>query len=205
MIGIEDIDGAILDPLPERCLCPRVAGGAAHRLRAEHVGHVEVLLRQQEILRAGFRDDDMSSRPRPPDFIERISAADMDDDERHARDFRERNGPVRGFALDWKRAGMRVGDRICTARPLEAVSQPADDLVVFGMDQHDGLFLPGRFEHVEDLAIAELHRLIGHIDLEAGMSAPDQGRQLLPKHGGRWVTDDEVKGIVPTVWPSARR
>ena len=82
------------------------------------------------------------------------------------------------------------------ASTLQSISQPADDLMIFRMNQHDGLFASGRFEHVEDLPIVEPHGVIGHIDLDAGVTAANERRQFLSQHSRRRIADNQVKGII---------
>ncbi len=59
--------------------------------------------------------------------------------------------PVRRLALhrQWSGGGVKGGPGL--ALLFQTIGKPADDLVIFGMDQHDGLFGPCRLEHVEDL------------------------------------------------------
>ena len=51
-------------------------------------------------------------------------------------------------------------------------------------------------EDVEDLVVADLHRIVGHVDLERGVAVLDQRRQFLPQRLWRRIGHDQVEGIV---------
>ena len=51
-------------------------------------------------------------------------------------------------------------------------------------------------EHVEDLAVAQFQRIVGHVDLERGVAVADQRRQFLAENLRRRIGDDEVERIV---------
>ena len=90
--------------------------------------------------------------------------------------------------------GMEL--RCAVALLDQVMRQPLDHVVVLGM-HHDQRAVPaGQRQDVQDLIVADLHGIVGHVDLERGVAVPDQRRQLLPQHLLRGVGDDQMEGIV---------
>ena len=65
------------------------------------------------------------------------------------------------------------------ARALELFGQPADAVGVLRMDHHQRAFASCEREHVKDLAVAQLERVVGHVDLERCVAVADERGQLL--------------------------
>ena len=78
----------------------------------------------------------------------------------------------------------------------QALREPGDDVVVLGVDHHHRALAPRRREHVEDLTVIELERVVGHVNLERRIAVLDQRRQLLAEHPLGRVRDDQVKGVI---------
>jgi len=112
------------------------------------------------------------------------------------KDLGESDGSVGGFAFDRARTRTGMVFRLNQAGALQRVGQPGDGLGVFGVDHDHRLFAPGKGQHVEDFAVVQLHVVIGHVDLERGISLADQGRQFLPQHRRSRVADDQVEGVI---------
>jgi hypothetical protein len=76
------------------------------------------------------------------------------------------------------------------------LGQPADDVVVLGVDHDHGAFGPGEGQHVEHLTVVELQGVVGQVDLEGGIAVADEGRQLLTQDLLRRVRHDQVEGVI---------
>ena len=80
--------------------------------------------------------------------------------------------------------------------PDEAARQPADHVVVLGVDHRQGAHPPRRRQHVEELAVVEADQVVGHVDLEGNDALGDQLRDLFFERLRRWVGDDQVEPVV---------
>jgi hypothetical protein len=64
------------------------------------------------------------------------------------------------------RMGMKA--RRGAARGFEPLGEPLDAVGVLGMQHGHCAVLARDVQHVEDLAVVELHVVVGHVDLERG-------------------------------------
>jgi hypothetical protein len=78
----------------------------------------------------------------------------------------------------------------------QALRQIGDGVVVFGMDHDEGAFVPRHRQHVQDLPVVQLQQIVGHIELEGGITVAHQRRQLLPHHLLGRVRDDQVEAVI---------
>ena len=140
--------------------------------------------------------DRHAAAPGPGDLLHGLARGDVDDEDRCLHDLRQRDGAVGRLALGGRAVGDAEARRADVARPLHAVGEPADAVVVLAVDHDKGVVLLGRGQHVENLHVLQLQPLVGHVDLEAGVAVLDQGRQLLAQHLGRRVGQDQVEAVV---------
>ena len=103
---------------------------------------------------------------------------------------------MRGLSLGDLRAGGGVELRRHIARALEPFGQPADAVGVLRMDHDQGALVSCQREHVKDLAVAQLERVVGHVDLERCVAVADERGQLLTQNLRRRIGDDEVKRVI---------
>ena len=75
-------------------------------------------------------------------------------------------------------------------------SQPADAVGVLRMDHHQRALVSCQREHVKDLAVAQLERVVGHIDLERCVAVADERGQLLTQDLRGRIGDDKVKRVI---------
>ena len=120
----------------------------------------------------------------------------MHDQDRQIDDLGERDRPMSRLALGCGGVGDGMELRGGTAGPDQALREPGDDVVVLGVDHHHRALAPRRRENVEDLAVVQLERVVGHVDLERGVAVRDQRRQLLAEHLLGRVRNDQVKGVI---------
>ena len=119
----------------------------------------------------------------------------------HVNQFSQRDGAVRRLAFDQHRPALRVkawGGSACGFQPL---GQPLDAVRILGVDHRHRAVLACHIQHVENLAVVELHVVIGHIDLERGVALTNQARQFLSQHLGRRVADDQMERVVDVRLP----
>ena len=64
------------------------------------------------------------------------------------------------------------------------------------MDHQHRLLAAGGGQRIEHLAIAELHVVVGHVDLERGVAVGDQGGEILAHDLVAGVRQDHVEGVV---------
>ena len=78
----------------------------------------------------------------------------------------------------------------------QALGDPLDDVVVFGVHHHQRAFASGGVQHIEHLAVIELELVVGGVHLERGVAFADQVGQVVVQGLGRGVRHDQVKAVV---------
>lgn len=78
-------------------------------------------------------------------------------------EFRERNGAISSFCFYelWPRSGVVF--RLKETLFLEFVSHPGKNVAVFGVDHGRDTILPRCEKDIEDLVVADLESLVGHV------------------------------------------
>ena len=174
---------------------PRGGGEQTH-LAALVARLVEILLAQEQVLRAGLAIDLEAARLGALDLVHRLLGRDVDQQHRHVEQLGERDRAVGRLALDHvgPRGGVELGRR--HALPFQPLGQPGDAVGVLGMDHQHRLLAPGGGQRVEHLAVGQLHVVVGHVDLERGVAVGDQGGEILAHDLLAGVGQDHVEGVV---------
>ncbi len=197
MIRREGLEGTVLQSRPHRFLRLGVArrrAAAPHRALDARLVHI--VGSQRDILRAGLTEDLQSYLLGLPQRLDRLDLRHVDQQKRRIDQPRQRNRPVGRFSLG--DAGMGHGMELgCNMALIDQVMrQPVDHVVVLGMYHDQRAVAPRQRQDVEHLVIADLHRVVGHVDLERGVAVLDQRRQLLPQHLRARIGDDQMEGVV---------
>ncbi|MNO82297.1 hypothetical protein D3C76_735680 [compost metagenome] len=64
------------------------------------------------------------------------------------------------------------------------------------MEHHHGALTARDRQRLENLPVAQLQRIVGHVDLERCIAFSNQGRQFFTQHLRGGVGDDQVEGII---------
>ena len=131
-----------------------------------------------------------------PQRLDRLDLRHMHQQQRRIDQPRQRDRPVGRFGLG--DAGMGHGMELGRNMALidQVMRQPVDHVVVLGVHHDQSAVAPRQRQDVEHLVVADLHRVVGHINLERGVAILDQRRQFLPERLRRGIGDDQVEGIV---------
>ena len=127
---------------------------------------------------------------------EALATRDVHDEHRGARQPGQRNGAVRGlpFRKGRPRRGVMPGLGVpCRQQPA---GLPRDGVAVLRVHEDDGPEAGGGGEDVEHLAVGQLQRLVGHVDLQRRAALRDQIRQVLAQHGLGGIRHDEMEPVV---------
>ena len=128
---------------------------------------------------------------------DRLAARHVHDQDRHVDELGQRDRavgaprarPDRRWLARGKRGAIRPAASSRLRHPLDAVG-------VLGVDHRHRAVLARHRQHVEDLAVAELQVVVGHVDLERRVTLGDQAGSSSVRTCGRRVADDQVKGVV---------
>ena len=90
----------------------------------------------------------------------------MHDQDRGLSELGQRDRAMGRFALGDLRPGGRMESRGDVAGALELFRQPGDAIGVFRVNHDQRALAFGERQHVENLAVAQLERIVGHVDLE---------------------------------------
>ena len=170
--------------------------GTAAELRPLHSRLVEVLRGEQEVLGTGLGEHLEPAPPGGRDFVGGFFRGDVDDVEGRVHEFGQLDGASGGFALGELRVAGGVELRGLVAFSDEALREPADHVVVLGVDHGQRAHAPRRFQHVEELAVIQTHQVVGHVDLEGNDSLVHELRNLRLERLRRGVGDDQVEPVV---------
>jgi len=120
----------------------------------------------------------------------------MDEEDGHVHDLRHGDGAVRALAFHGlgTRDGVEVRRNLALA--LQLGGEPGDAVGVLRVDHDHGALVARQGEDGDDLAVAQLERLVGHVDLERRVALADEGGELLAQHGVGGIRDDQVKAVV---------
>ena len=174
-----------------------IAGrGAAAVLRALEAGPVEVVAREEEVLRARLAVDAQAARLRLADRARARRVRHVDDQDRHVDQLRQRDRPLDRLALCHARMGDRVVARRRRAGVDEAFRQPGDHAVVLGVNHREGAEPPRGGQDVQELLVLEAESLVGHVDLERRDAFCDQPGQVLAEGLLGRIGDDQVERVV---------
>ena len=157
---------------------------------------LDVLGREEQILRAGLAVDLQAPILGPADLLRRRPVRDMGDEQRHAGHLGEGDGPVGRFPIARRGMGIEVMFHMGLARLDQPFRQPAHDGVVLGVDHDHGALARRHVEHFQHLVVRKRQAFIGQIDLEGGAAVADERGQVLAQELGRRLTHHQMKGVV---------
>ena len=127
------------------------------------------------------------------DFFHRLTVGNMDDHRLGANDFSKTDRPVCRLTFHRDRPRGAMEERRSLAFVLQPVGEIADGVITFGMHHHKGLMPPRNIQHGQNILVGKFHVIIGHEDLDRGVTLSDQRRQFLAKDMRRRVGDNQVK------------
>ncbi len=153
-------------------------------------------------MRAGLGINGQAARFARRYFFDRATSGNMADKDRRFDQFREADGAVGRLTVADRGMSLFVIAKLRLAGRDELFRQPADAGVVLGMDHHHRALGPGKIEDVQDLVVIELQPIIGQVDLHRGAAFGDQRRNLVAKHLGRRIADNQMNAVV-YIAPSA--
>ncbi|WP_373280306.1 hypothetical protein [Palleronia aestuarii] len=81
-------------------------------------------------------------------------------------------------------------------RPQQPIGHPSDDTAVLGVNHRERAVRFRDAEDVEELAVIDLHEIVGHEDLEGGDAPRKSRRQFLGEHLLRRIRDDQVIPVI---------
>ena len=116
---------ALLQP-PSTLAARHARRRATHVFGALHVLTLEVVLGEQQILRAGLAINLEAAPLRARDLLHGLTIRHVHDHHRHVDQLGERDRPVRRFALDHDRPRLRVRGRFRLARTFQAPVRTID-------------------------------------------------------------------------------
>ena len=197
MVGREGLERAVLQRRPDRFLRRRIA---RRRAAAPHgaldARLVDVVGGQHDVLRAGLGEDLQALLLRLAQRLDGLDLGHVHDQQRRIDQAGQRDRAVGRLGLGDSCMGDGVELRRAMALLDQVMRQPLDHVVVLGMHHHQRAVAPRHGQDVEDLVVADLHRIVGHVDLERGVAVLDQRRQVLPQRLRRRVGDDQVEAVV---------
>src|SRR5271166_6812108 len=134
---------------------------------------IEIVLREEKVLRAGLAVDLEAARLRRADLLHRLARGYVNDEDRHIDKLGERDRAR--CRLAFRNGGVRDGMEAWGGVPgrQQLLAQPGDDVVVLGMDHDEGALAPGDRKHFENLAVIELERIVRRVDLERSVAVLD--------------------------------
>ena len=140
---------------------------AHHVLRSLEARLLVVVVRQEQILRTGFRERRQAAIARFGDHLERFGGGQVDDVDRHVGDLGERDRAMRGFAFGARRPRQRVILRRRLAVRERFLHEHVDHAAVLGVHADRAAVLAGAPHRPEDARIVQHeHAGIGHEQLE---------------------------------------
>ena len=175
--------------------------GWPQRRGADELGTLEarpgqVIERQVQVLRAGFRVGGHAAVAALADRGQRLARAEMDDVDRHSGQLGQRDRPVRGLAFHRRRAGQAVIDRRGLALGKVALDQHVDRAAVLGVHHDQAAVVRGAAQRAEDRRVVQHeHARVGHEQLERRDAAADH-RVHLAQDLLVDLADDEVQPVV---------
>ncbi len=172
----------------------RRRAAAPHRALDSRLVHV--VGGQADVLRAGLAEDLEALLLRLPQGLDRLDLRHVHDQHRRIDQPRQRDRAVGRLGLGDARMGDSVELRRTMALLDQMMRQPLDHVVVLGMHHHQRTLAPRQRQDVEHLVVADLHGVVGHVDLERSVAVLDQRRQVLAQRLWAGIGDDEVEGVV---------
>ena len=120
----------------------------------------------------------------------------MDEEDGHVHDLRHGDGAVRALAFHGlgTRDGVEVRRNLALA--LQLGGEPGDAVGILGVHHYHRTFVARQRQDRDDLAIAQLERLVRHVDLERGVALANHGGQFVAQDGFGRIRDDEMKAVV---------
>ena len=196
MVGGHDLEIVLDQAVPQ----VHLVIGRAQRRRAHELGPVEavahVVERQEQVLRAGFREHPAAPVARRPDLVQRLARREVYEVQGHARCLGQPDRAVRGLALEDRIAGDAVVVGIGVAGRDLVPGNDVDGHPVLGVN-HDQAAIPGGLlERPVDLAVVAVEDArIGGEELEVWHAL---GNQAVHLGQGRVVdvAHDHVESVV---------
>ena len=185
-------------PFQSSSWCP--GGPVAHRRGADELGALEAVVqvveRQEQVLRAGLCVGRQPLVLCAPQRLERLLRRHVDEVDRRLRRLGEPDHAVRRLALEDRIPRKAVPDRVGHALSDELGRDHVDDRPVLGVHQDEAAVLRRPLQRLEDgrVVAVEDARIRGE-ELEAGHALVDEGvhlRHEVVPH----VRDDHVERIV---------
>ncbi|MDT4821390.1 hypothetical protein FQZ97_545680 [compost metagenome] len=197
MIGRQQRQRAAVQALPQGLLRCRVARGwAAAELGAFDARDVDVFGREQQIMGAGFTIHGRAQGLSGMDGLRASLGRNVHDQHWYFQNGRKADGALRGFAF---RDGI-VADSVVlgsgVAGRQQVARDPADYVIVFGVNHRQCAFAGSDGEYIQQLPVVQFQLVVGHEDLERGNAGADQFRKIAVQGLGRGIRDDQVIAIV---------
>ena len=186
-----------LQAAPQLILLRVVAERRAHDvLRPAEARLLVVVVRQEQILRAGFREGRQAAVARVRDHLERLGRREMDDVHRHVGDFGERDRTMGRLRFGARRARQRVEFRRGLPFRERPLDQDVDGAAVLRVhqDQRAGVGRP--LHGPEDRRVVQHeHAGVRHEQLERGDPLAHE-RVHLALHLIVQLGDDHMEAVV---------
>jgi len=113
---------------------------------------------------------------RPANLLDSFSPGNVDDQYWHVDQLSQGNGAVCRLTFYQHRSRGRVVARRGVAGGEQALGEPGDAVGVLRMQHDHRTFAAGDRQGIQNLAVAEFQGVVGHIDLERGITLSDQRR-----------------------------
>lgn len=136
VIGADGVERSVGDPLPERL---DVLSAAERRDNEETLGvRVEIHVRvEEEVVRAGFREDGLASVARRAHEVERACGRKMDEVDGRLRECSQGERAPDGFLLDAWRTSLDEGPDVLSPGRQELIDPGCDRATVLAVNLHE--------------------------------------------------------------------
>lgn len=182
----------------------QVLGIMPQRRRADVLGPLDVALPaaercadEVEVVRARFGVDGEEAGLGGRDVLHGTGRRHVHEQDGRVGDFGEGDGAVGGLGLGDLGPGHGVEESAGVACLGEALGDGRDHVAVFGVDHGGDAERARTHHHVEEVCVAELHGLVGHVELH-GRDAfvRDELGEFLFQDGCCWVGENYVETVV---------